>query len=253
MLRDEYLRRLIDHANVQLYLSANDGARIYWPWRMQPPKNACKSYRNACERYIIDSDPLDDSVTTTDVLNSAHKLKAEVASLQDVYHDKDATVDSLLHGFEIADDHAFDGDLLLPLQQPYVYCYEELGRPSNHLIGLGGLKDAPNRERIKAARQLRNHVGPDVWLHGFGWGPTGELARAIRNDGTLLDSLDYSTPVQSVDYSLSTSGDERMSVTAAYAGARLVRDLREVSTHTEQPEPKDLRDKGQSGLDMIKQ
>ena len=253
MLRDEYLRRLIDHANVQLYLSANDGARIYWPWRMQPPKNACKGYRNACERYIIDSDPLDDSVTTSDVLDSAHKLNAEVASLQDVYQDKDATVDSLLRGLEIADDHAFDGDLLLPLQQPYVDCYEELGRPSNHLIGLGGLKDAPNRERIKAARQLRNHVGPDVWLHGFGWGPTGELARAIRNDGTLLDSLDYSTPVQSVDYSLSTSGDERMSVTAAYAGARLVRDLREVSTHTEQPEPKDLRDKGQSGLDMIKQ
>ena len=253
MLRDEYLRRLIDHANVQLYLSANDGARIYWPWRMQPPKNACRSYRNACERYIIDSDPLDDSVTTTDVLDSAHKLNAEVGSLQDVYHDKNATVDSLLRGLEIADDHAFDGDLLLPLQQPYVDCYEELGRPSNHLIGLGGLKDAPNRERIKAARQLRNHVGPDVWLHGFGWGPTGELARAIRNDADLLDSLDYSTPVQSVDYSLSTSGDERMSVTAAYAGARLVRDLREVSTHTEQPEPKDLRDKGQSGLDMIKQ
>ena len=220
---------------------------------MQPPKNACRSYRNACERYIIDSDPLDDSVTTTDVLDSAHKLNAEVASLQDVYHDKNATVDSLLRGLEIADDHAFDGDLLLPLQQPYVDCYEELGRPSTHLIGLGGLKDAPNRERIKAARQLRNHVGPDVWLHGFGWGPTGQLARAIRNDGTLLDSLDYSTPVQSVDYSLSTSGNERMSVTAAYAGARLVRDLREVSTHTEQPEPKDLRDKGQSGLDMIKQ
>jgi len=253
MLRDEYLRRLIDHANVQLYLSANDGARVYWPWRMQPPKNASTTYRNACERYIIDSDPLDDSVTTTDVLDSAHKLNAEVASLQDVYHAKDATVDSLLRGLEIADDHDFDGELLLPLQQPYVECYGELGRPSDHLIGLGGLKDADNKTRVHAARKLRNHVGPNVWLHGFGWGPTGQLARAIRNDGALLDSLDYSTPVQSVDYSLSTSGDERMSVTAAYAGARLVRDLREVSTHTEQPTAEDLRENGQTGLDMIKQ
>ena len=251
MLRDEFLRRLIDHANVQLYLSANDGARIYWPWRMQPPKSASTTYRNACERYIIDSDPLDDSVTTTDVLDSAHALNAEVASLQDVYQDKDATVDSLLRGLEVADDHAFAGDLLLPLQEPYVECYEELGRPSEHLIGLGGLKDGGNRERIDAARELRNHVGPNVWLHGFGWGPTGQLARAIRDDGDLLDSLDYSTPVQSVDYSLSSSGKERMSVTAAYAGARLIRDLREVSTHTEEASAEDLRDAGQAGLDML--
>jgi len=250
MLRQEYLRRLIDHANVELYLSANDGARIYWPWRMQPPKEANAKYRDACERYIIDSDPLDDSVTATDVLDCAHKLNGEVASLQDVYLDKDGTVDSLLRGLEIADDHAFEGELLLPLQEPYVECYEEIGRP-DHMIGLGGLKDATNRGRIDAARQFRNHVGPSVWVHGFGWGPTGELARAIRNDADLLDSLDYSTPVQSVDYSLSTSGKERMSVTAAYAGARLVRDLREVSTYTEQPEPQDLRDKDQTGLEML--
>ena len=252
MLRPEYLRRLIDHANVQLYLSANEGARVYWPWRMQPPSEASNTYRDACERYIIDSDPLDDSVTATDVLDTAHRLNAEVASLQDVYHDKDATVDSLLDGLEAADLHAFDGDLLLPLQQPYCECYDELGRPSEHLIGLGGLKGATNRERIDAARQFRQHVGPDVWVHGFGWGPTGELAKAIRNDADLLDSVDYSTPVQSVDYSLSTAGGERMSVTAAYAGARLVRDLREVSTYTEQPEPKDLRDTDQTGLEMLR-
>lgn len=250
MLRPEYLRRLIDHANVELYLSANDGARIYWPWRMQPPKEARKTYRDACERYIIDSDPQDDSVTATDVLDCAYRLNAEVASLQDVYQDKDATVDALLHGLEIADDHAYDGELLLPLQQPYVECYEELGRP-DHLIGLGGLKDAQNWKRIDAARELRNHVGPDVWLHGFGWGPTDELARAIRDDATLLDSIDYSTPVQAVDYTQSSSGQERMSVVAAYAGAQLVRDLREVSTHTEQPEPKDLRQDGESGLEMF--
>jgi len=114
MLRDEYLRRLVDNAHIELYLSANDGARIYWPWRMHPPKEANSRYRNSCEKYIIDSDPKDDTVTAKTVLDKAVEVGAEVASLQDVYLDKDATVDSLLRGFEVYDSHEFNGDLLLP-------------------------------------------------------------------------------------------------------------------------------------------
>ena len=247
MLRDEYLRRLVDEAHVELYLSANDGARLYWPWRMQPPKESNSRYRNACERYIIDSDPLDDSVTTSDVLDTAHRLGAEVASLQDVYLNKDATVDSLLHGLEIADDHSFDGELLLPLQQPYVDCYKELGEP-DELIGLGGLKDGTTRERITSTKEFRTEFGYGVWLHGFGWGVKGELAQAIRQEPRMLDSVDYSTPVQAADYSTSTPGSERMSVVAAQAGAKLIEDLREVGSYPQKATPADLRDSGQLSL-----
>lgn len=229
ILREEYFRRLADEAYVDLYLSANDGARIYWPWRMHPPKEANEGYRNACESYIIDSDPKNDDVTSRDVLDTAHRLDAEVASLQDVYQDHDETVESLLHGLEIADSHPFDGDLLLPLQAPYAECYREIGEPEGHWIGIGGLKDASDYERILAAREVRE-VAPEVKIHGFGWGPGEELAREIRESPGLIDSMDYSTPVQSAPYSDSTSGDERMSVTAAYAGYRLIRDLREVTS-----------------------
>lgn len=230
MIREEYLRRLVDAAHVELYLSANDGARIYWPWRMQPPKEASDTYRNACERYVIDSDPLDDSVTTRDVLDCTHRLDAEVASLADVYQDKDATVDSLLNGLATADDHDFDGTLLLPLQQPYVECYQEIGEPDDHWIGLGGLKDASDRERMDAARTFRSEVGGDVHVHGFGWGVSETVWRAVHDWPELLDSLDYSSPVQSNVVDL-TPGEERMSVTAAYAGARLIRDLRELTPY----------------------
>lgn len=229
MLRDEYLRRLIDGSHIELYLSAVDGARIYWPWRMQPPKEASKRYRNACERYIIDSDPLDDSVTTEVVLDTAHRLDAEVASLQDVYQNKDATVDALLHGLEIADDHPFDGELLLPLQKPFAECWREIGEPTDHMIGIGGLKGARPSERLKAARELRNAVGNDVWLHGFGWGVEG-LANAINSNPELLDSVDYSTPMQS-NINGSSAGEERMSVAAMQSATKLVRDLREVSVY----------------------
>lgn len=228
MIRDEYLRRLIDGAHVRLYLSANDGARLYWPWRMQPPKEATKSYRDACEHYIIDSDPQDENVTTQDVLDTAHRLDAEVASLADVYLDKDATVDNLLKGLEIADDHAFDGRLLLPLQDPYVECWKEIGEPTNHWLGIGGLKDGRPRERLAAASSLRDVVGGDVWIHGFGWGVDG-IAPEIRRSPGLLDSLDYSSPMQDAATDACSPGDERMSVAAMGAGRRLVRDLREVS------------------------
>ena len=228
MLRDEYFRRLVEGAHVELYLSAVDGARLYWPWRMQPPCEASDRYRNACERYIIDSDPLDDSVTTKDVLDCAHRLDAEVASLQDVYHDKDTTVDSLLEGLRIADDHPFEGDLLLPLQAPYVECWKGIGEPTEHLLGIGGLKDGRPAERRRAAEELRDAVGPDVWIHGFGWGPTG-LGEAIRDRPELLDSLDYSTPMQEAAHNDATAGSEVMSVAAMDAGRRLIRDLRELS------------------------
>lgn len=251
MLRDEYLRRLIDEAHIQLYFSSVDGARIYWPYRMMPPKEARSKYRNACEKFIIDSDPLDDNVTTEDVLDCAHRLDAEVASLQDVYQDKEATVDSLLKGLEVADDHPFDGQLLLPLQEPFVECYREIGEPEDHLIGIGGLKKASPEKRIKEAKKFRAGVGYDPWLHGFGWGLSGGIDSTIRQNPDLLDSTDYTTPIQQGINSVELAGKERMSVQAMYASARLVQDLRRVTPYPSNEDDEYLREDGQSALDSI--
>jgi len=228
MIREEYLRRLVDAAYVDLYLSAVDGKRIYWPWRMQAPKDATEGYRNSCEQYVIDSDPQDDDVTTRDVLDTAAELDAEVASLADVYQDKDATVESLLDGLALADDHRFDGTLLLPLQSPVDECWREIGEPTDEWRGIGSLKDASDHARVQAAKRFRDAAGYCVHLHGFGWGPTDGLASEIRPRPDLLDSVDYSTPCRGMPVPVA-SGDEIMSVQAAYAGARLVRDLRRVS------------------------
>ncbi len=42
-----------------------------------------------------------------------------------------------------------------------------------------------------------------------------------------------------------------MSVVAARACAKLVEDLRDVSSYVKQPEPEDLRETGQAGLDQM--
>lgn len=255
MLREEYVRRLVDAAHIELYLSANDGARLYWPWRMHPPKEASSTYRNACEKYAIDSDPKDDSVTTTDVLDTAFKLDAEIASLQDVYQDKDATVDTLLEGLAIADSHPYDGELILPLQAPFGECYKEIGEPKNHILGIGGLKDSPVSDKLAACEELRGVAGYDVQIHGFGWGDrenngfvSDRLAPAIRDNPGLLDSIDYSTPVQSNAATTASAGDEVSSITAMKAGAKLIRDLREVGSYVDTT-PDALRGEEQSGME----
>lgn len=250
MLREEYLRRLIDEAHIEIYLSAIDGARIYWPWRMHPPKDASRRYRDSCEQYIIDSDPLDDSVTTTDVLDYAYQLDAEVASLADVYQDKNATVETLLEGLEVYDSHPFDGELLLPLQEPFVDCWKEIGEPRTHRLGVGGLKDGTPFQRVEATKELRSAVGPVPWIHGFGWGVGDELAKSIRKNPNLLDSTDYSTPMQTAPMTGLSGTDEKMSVAASYAAHQLIRDLRSVSTYANEKSPEEQRPTGQAGMEQ---
>jgi hypothetical protein len=250
MLRDEYFRRLVDAAYIDLYLSASGGAggRVYWPWKMNPPKEALPRMQKTCESYVIDSDPLDDSVTTTDALDCGYRLNAEIVSLQDIYQDCSATVEKLLEGLEIADSHRFDGQLLLPLQAPYVECWQELGEPTEHILGIGGLKDGTAGERIDAMRELRNTVGDKPHIHGFGWGING-IAERIREEPHLIDSIDYSSPIQnamnSSDY---TPGDEVSSVLAMKMTTQLVRDLRKVSSYVDE-NPEKHRIDSQSGLE----
>lgn len=251
MIREEYLRRLVDEAYVDLYLSAVDGARIYWPWRMQPVHEATKRYRNACEKYIIDSSFKDESITNEDVLDCALDLKAEAAVLADVYQDKDATVEAILEGLDLYDDHPYDGDVMVPLQPPHDECYVELAGQGIDIFAIGGVKDAGDDAKIEAARAVRDRAGDDVTLHGLGFGVTDNLVEAVHEQPELLDSVDYSTPVQTANTVEVAPGSERMSVVASRSAARLVEDLRLMSPFAEEPEAEDLRERGQTGLSEV--
>lgn len=251
MIRDEYLRRLTDAAYLDLYVSGTDGARMYWPWRMQPCHEADKRHRNACEKFILDSSFQDESITNIDVLDKAYTINAEMCVLADVWHDKDATVDAILEGLELVDDHPFDGGILVPLQPPHDECYLELEGQGIDVFAVGGVKDKPDEERIEAARSVRRVAGPEPHIHGLGYGATDGIVKALQKDPDLLDSIDYSTPIQSGNGTDIASGKERMSVVAARAAARLVEDLRKFSPYAKPPRPEDLRSDGQSGLEMV--
>lgn len=250
MIRQEYLRRLVDNAYVDLYLSAVDGARIFWPWRMQPVHEASQRHRDACESYWVDSSFKHEDITNEDVLDTAADFNAEAAVLADVWHEKDATVDAILAGLEIYDDHTFDGDVLVPLQPPHDECYVELAGQAD-IYAVGGIKDWPAQDQIEAVQSVRGRAGDDVHIHGLGIGVSDELVDAVHDNPVLLDSIDYSTPMQSSMDGTIDAGKERMSVVSARAGARLVEDLRKVSPYLAEPTPEDLRDTEQVGLDEV--
>ena len=241
MLRDEYLRRLIDEAYVDLYLAGNDGARIYWPWRMARENGSLGDrHRNACENYWVDSSIFNSDYQNKEALDDGHKYDAEAVLLADTMGDYEQTVESIHRGLEIAETHPFDGTVIIPLQKPYDACYQEFAGESTH-YAIGGLNRGGDRQRIEAARTVRDVAGDDIHLHGLGWGIGDQLAGAIHDNPDLLDSVDYSTPIQS--NTDAEPGAERASVTAMGAGMRLVRDLRRVTPNV------DMGYSNQSGLD----
>jgi len=248
MLRDEYLRRLVDDAFIDLFLAGNDGARIYWPWRMARENGSLGNrHRNACEVYWVDSSIKNEDYDNWDVLDDAYTYNAEGVLLADTLGEFDETIESVKEGLDLADDHVFDGDVIIPLQAPFDTAYEEFAGESD-FYAIGGLKDeVTDAPRIQAAESVRALAGTEIHLHGLGWGVRDGLARALHENPDLIDSVDYSTPVQSNTDAI--PGEEHMSVTAIEASARLVRDLRKVTPNVDlDPNPAALRDDGQAGL-----
>ena len=226
MIPEKYVRRITDHMLVDLYLSGVDGGRVIWPWKMQAVHEADQTHVITSERYVLDSGWQRPDLGTRDVLDRAYTLGADVAVLVDVYQDKDETVDRILKDIEIVDSHPYDGELMVPLQAPYGDCYREL-EGTGSIYAIGGLKDGLDAERLEAAREVRAVAGPDVRLHGLGWGPSEQIAKAIHRDPDLLESIDYSTPLRKgIDMLPSESGAERSTITAAGAVVRLLRDAR---------------------------
>jgi len=250
MIDPEFLDRLVRATPVRFYASGIDGARVFWPWRMNKAKaEAGASHAAKCDDYIIDSNFKDPSVTNERVLDEAVKFGADAAVLADVYQDCDATVDALLEGLETADDHNFDGTLVLPLQAPHVECYREIVDSVTQDVwwAVGGQKDAPAAQKLAATRRLREEAGDDAWIHGLGFGVTDELASAVRRDPGLLDSIDNSTGMSGAVTALSGT-EEKMTVAAARATANRLEDLRALTHFAEPKKPDERRDESQTGM-----
>lgn len=253
MIRPEYFNRLIHASPVKYYVSGIDGARVTWPWRMNRAHSSAfrRAYVDACQHHILDSNFQDESVTNQDVLDQAYEYESDGAVLADVYQDADATIPALIEGLKLYREHPFNGLLVLPLQQPYEECYDALKPHTDGLEvwwAIGGLKDADATVKVAQARSFRGYVGGGQHIHGLGFGVTDTLARAVRRDPDLLDSIDNSTAVSNTVSGL--TGDEQTTVTAARALAKRLEFLRQLTHYAAEPgDPAQLREKDQLGLE----
>ena len=235
MISKEYLQRLVDASPVDYYVSGIDGGRAWFPWRMNKAHAKEGTHEDMCDNFALDSNFKDDSVTNVDVLDLATELNADAVVLADVYQDADATVAALRDGISLVADHAYDGEIILPLQPPHV---ESAKRLRDDVIGIdvwwaiGGLKDAPTAKKLKVARQLRDTLGDEEHIHGLGFGVTDRLAAAVRKDPRLLDSIDNSSAAANTrvdDLNGCDGKNEKMTVVAARTTARRIENLRKLT------------------------
>ena len=228
MISQDYVDRILDACPIEVYLSANDGAQTSWPFRMQPTHEANYRYADIAETFVVDSAWQKPELGNRDALDKGAELGADVVVLADVFGDCDATVDALLEGLEVADDHEFGGKLMLPLQPPHDKCYLEIGDHDDVWWAIGGVKDWHATEKVQAAETLRGVAG-DVRLHGLGWGATDEVVRAVRENPSLVDSIDSrSSHADAMEHPV-WPGSERSTVTAVHCVAHLLEACRRMS------------------------
>lgn len=232
MINREYLARLTDAARVDYFVSGNDGGRAFWPWRMGRAASKEGTHEDMADTFVLDSNFQDESVTNLDVLDEAAATDAAVASLADVLHDPDATVDALRAGLDMYRRHEFSGQVLLPIQPPHDETAARLLDAVGDLDvwwGVGGVKDDPTAVQVTAARDLRSTVGPDAHVHGLGVGVTREFAAVVRRDPDLFDSIDSSSAMRNARIDDLDGTAEKMTVLAARGTSRRLMNLRRLT------------------------
>jgi len=234
MLLDEYAERILSECYVDYYLSSSfDGGRIEWPLRFFPPGETYQRYVDLSETFIVDSAFNKPDVTNEDVLDCAVAHGADMVVLEDVYQDFENTVKRVLEGMETAADHEFDGGIICPLQAPFGECYRELGEPDR--IAIGGLKDAKENQKLTAATELRRVAGDDTYIHGLGWGASDQLIEAVRDDPSLLDSIDAQTEGIEANVMDVWPGPEQSTPKAVFILGRMLEKCRRMSPIPDEP------------------
>ncbi len=197
-----YFRRLevlLDACPVDIYAASS--LKHPWPYRLQ---NAAECYQASFWRSperIMDS-AIGEDLANEDVLAEAVEKRATAVVAKDYLHDQEATTDSI-HQFVDLHDPDEHPPAYVPLQPPYnehvaeVYPLVEESH-LDHRYMLGGLANASPEVRIDEMLAFRSEVGDEPVAHGLGWGLDDQLVATVREEPTLLDSVDNSSPSQAL-------------------------------------------------------
>lgn len=185
--------RVISHCPVKVFV-ASYIPRYYYPYRLQHAGQAAEWVKDESLEVIVDSGISDESIGNSETLERAHEVGADFIIPADTLHDQEATTEAVRAFADLYEAHPCTATPLIPLQPPYDEHYRDLSEFSHYV--LGGIATAEPDRQLEEIRKFRDVAGPYAYAHGLGLGASLTLIRALRDDPTLLDSLDLSTPEQ---------------------------------------------------------
>ncbi len=168
--------------------------RYWYPYRLQHAGRARPWLAEESLETIIDSAIMDETIGNRETLDKAYELHADYVIPNDTLDDQEATTAAVREFVDEYERHPCTATPLIPLQPPYDDHYRELGGFSHYV--LGGIAAADPQTQLKEIRRFRDEAGRYVYAHGLGLGASRTIIDALREDPTLLDSFDLSTPEQ---------------------------------------------------------
>src|SRR3990167_796440 len=142
------IRKVADAAPIKIFCAVQaqaEAASFFWPYKLFPVsgRNAmgARSNPKLCDQWILDSDIFDANATNEQILQAEENHRPDWVVPKDYLGDVDRTVESV-RGFCDAYKSREGGraELLIPLQPPYVKCYEKLRRFGDY-FAVGSVRD----------------------------------------------------------------------------------------------------------------
>lgn len=220
--------KVVSHCPVKVFI-ASYIPRYWYPYRLQHAGKARDWVKDESLEVIVDSAIMEEEIGNTETLDRAHELHADYVVPNDTLDDQDATTQAVREFVTEYESHPCTATPLIPLQPPYDEHYRELDGFSHYV--LGGIAMASPKEQLREIHRFREEAGRYVYAHGLGLGASLTMIRGLREDPTLLDSFDLSTPEKVIrgeklpdkswiqgEFHYPT-GEDSSTVRAAYASA----------------------------------
>jgi len=206
---------IIDACPINVYCSSINPA-WGWPWKLQSYYEARPGASDSCETLIIDSG-FNRWGSPDDVLQAAAKTDADLVMATDVtgmevpsrrrhndsMPDAGDVFQDALTGIQRFMDRARELGILnrvmLPIQPDYLEfldaCEDRGWLDEVSYVSVGGLLGVPDvQDRIDALHNVRARLGDDYHIHALAPSTDPAMIRELRNNASLVDSLDVSTP-----------------------------------------------------------
>jgi hypothetical protein len=237
---DTRLRRLIgaNNGGIKIF-SAGSFDRYQYPYRLANAEKVNQSIRDSALELIVDSVINNDAIDNEKTLAEARKFNADYVIPADTLNNQTATHAANVDMVEQASQPR-DPTVVPVLQPPYPVQFNEHEGFYRQFstIALGGIRDKDPEEQISHLESARDLM-PGKTRHALGVGTKLKVLHRLREDPSLVDWVDTSTPESAIvngevrdaewdcrdelvsQFSI-PRGDESSTVRARYAYAMVV-------------------------------